>query len=340
MCAPAPCATVSALIRLDFPTFERPANAISTPFIGGSRSPVPAATAKSQSRREQLAAGFDFGSGEGEKHAFPYICSFRLSAGIGGLGLPLLPDECVDPSRQDRSWNAVDVLGFMSSQWQARRAGCCFNSVLSSRKVRVSAASARAARSSSWASIGPSPSRATVASMAGSTRERAGLQARHDRSPPRRSTCGAVAVFSPGAPAAAWWAPGAASFSSGAGAGRREAAPQGPNCGSRRGWRALARDRRTPPRPFPAPDAVAQRAGADAVLGADRIDRPIGVFVVVADSRPRAARRVWHHIFVLDVWRRAKNARTCAHRHAAGTARSIRARRVRRDFSCGRMRVL
>src|SRR5215212_11812698 len=40
---------VSALIRLDLPTFERPANAISTPCIGGSRSAVPAAAANCQS---------------------------------------------------------------------------------------------------------------------------------------------------------------------------------------------------------------------------------------------------------------------------------------------------
>src|SRR6202008_1811096 len=37
---------VSALIRLDLPTLERPANAISTPFIGGSRSAVPAGAGK------------------------------------------------------------------------------------------------------------------------------------------------------------------------------------------------------------------------------------------------------------------------------------------------------
>ena len=45
---------VSPLIRLDLPTFERPANAISTPFIGGSRSAVPAAAANCQSAVNSL----------------------------------------------------------------------------------------------------------------------------------------------------------------------------------------------------------------------------------------------------------------------------------------------
>src|SRR5215472_12304677 len=40
---------VSALIRLDFPTFERPAKAISTPCIGGSAANTPAAALKLQS---------------------------------------------------------------------------------------------------------------------------------------------------------------------------------------------------------------------------------------------------------------------------------------------------
>lgn len=49
-------------------------------------------------------------------------------------------------------------------------AGYCFSSVLSSRKVRVSAASARDACSISRGWTGPAPSRATIASMAGRTR--------------------------------------------------------------------------------------------------------------------------------------------------------------------------
>src|SRR5215213_5474167 len=40
---------VSALIRLDLPTLERPANAISTPRMGGSRSTVPTAALNCQS---------------------------------------------------------------------------------------------------------------------------------------------------------------------------------------------------------------------------------------------------------------------------------------------------
>ena len=45
---------VSALIRLDLPTLERPANAISTPCIGGSRSIVPAAAVNCQSAANSL----------------------------------------------------------------------------------------------------------------------------------------------------------------------------------------------------------------------------------------------------------------------------------------------
>src|SRR5215216_4587399 len=45
---------VSALIRLDLPTLERPANAISTPFIGGSRPIVPTAALNCQSAANSL----------------------------------------------------------------------------------------------------------------------------------------------------------------------------------------------------------------------------------------------------------------------------------------------
>src|SRR5882724_3533069 len=45
---------VSALIRLDLPTFERPAKAISSPCIGGSRSSVPAAAVNCQSAANSL----------------------------------------------------------------------------------------------------------------------------------------------------------------------------------------------------------------------------------------------------------------------------------------------
>src|SRR5882672_1886832 len=44
-----PLRLVSALIRLDLPTLERPATAISTPFIAGSDSNDPAAEANCQS---------------------------------------------------------------------------------------------------------------------------------------------------------------------------------------------------------------------------------------------------------------------------------------------------
>src|SRR5258705_13482660 len=45
---------VSALIRLDLPTLERPAKAISTPRIGGSASTDPAAQANCQSPANSL----------------------------------------------------------------------------------------------------------------------------------------------------------------------------------------------------------------------------------------------------------------------------------------------
>ena len=45
---------VSALIRLDLPTLERPAKAISTPRIGGSASTEPAAQANCQSPANSL----------------------------------------------------------------------------------------------------------------------------------------------------------------------------------------------------------------------------------------------------------------------------------------------
>ena len=52
---------VSALIRLDLPTLERPAKAISTPRILGSDSGEPAAHGEVPRLREQAAAGFDLG---------------------------------------------------------------------------------------------------------------------------------------------------------------------------------------------------------------------------------------------------------------------------------------
>src|SRR5215510_1499822 len=45
---------VSALIRLDLPTLERPAKAISTPCIGGSAAGEPAAQANCQSPANSL----------------------------------------------------------------------------------------------------------------------------------------------------------------------------------------------------------------------------------------------------------------------------------------------
>ena len=55
---------VSALIRLDLPTLERPAKAISVPRIGGSDASEPAAATNCQSAGEQLPAGFDLAAGE------------------------------------------------------------------------------------------------------------------------------------------------------------------------------------------------------------------------------------------------------------------------------------
>ena len=55
---------VSALIRLDLPTLERPANAISVPRIGGSEAGEPAAATKLPVAGEQAPAGLDFAAGE------------------------------------------------------------------------------------------------------------------------------------------------------------------------------------------------------------------------------------------------------------------------------------
>ena len=55
---------VSALIRLDLPTLERPAKAISSPRIGGSTSNVSGGVEELPVAREQLAAGFDLVGGE------------------------------------------------------------------------------------------------------------------------------------------------------------------------------------------------------------------------------------------------------------------------------------
>ena len=62
----------------------------------------------------------------------------------------------------------------------------------------------------------------------------------------------------------------------------------------RAGWRA-------PPPPVPAPHAVAQRAGRNAVLGADVRDRPVGVLVVVADLRPGFGREGWCMVGAFEV---------------------------------------
>ena len=50
---------VSALIRLDLPTLERPAKAISMPCIGGSRCERAGGGGELPVAGEQLAAGFD-----------------------------------------------------------------------------------------------------------------------------------------------------------------------------------------------------------------------------------------------------------------------------------------
>src|SRR5829696_4228453 len=57
---------VSALTRLDLPTFERPAKAISTPFIGGRLSKRLAAQVKPASPANSLRPGSRNGSKAGE----------------------------------------------------------------------------------------------------------------------------------------------------------------------------------------------------------------------------------------------------------------------------------
>src|SRR4051812_2266274 len=56
---------VSALTRLDLPTFERPAKAISTPSIGGSPSTRLAAQMNSASPAKSLRPGSRYGSRAG-----------------------------------------------------------------------------------------------------------------------------------------------------------------------------------------------------------------------------------------------------------------------------------
>ncbi len=54
---------VSALSRLDLPTLERPASAISVPRAAGSEAGEPAAATKRHVAGEQLAAGLDLARG-------------------------------------------------------------------------------------------------------------------------------------------------------------------------------------------------------------------------------------------------------------------------------------
>ena len=123
---------------------------------------------------------------------------------------------------------------------------------------------------------------------------------------------GAAAVAASNGPA------GGASVSVGAALWKNGTAYAARRSAARR--RAFARDRRAPPRPAPAPHAVAQRAGRDAVLGADVLDRPLGVLVVVADLRPGFAGRFavawWSFLTV----RRSANAPTRRAQMLAGAA--------------------
>ena len=56
---------VSALIRLDLPTLERPAKAISVPRIVGSEASEPGGGDELPVAGEQAAAGVDLAAGEG-----------------------------------------------------------------------------------------------------------------------------------------------------------------------------------------------------------------------------------------------------------------------------------
>ena len=190
----------------------------------------------------------------------------------------------------------------------AGRAGCCASSAFNSRKVRISAPSARAVCSSSRGRCGEAASLVSVASIAGSTRATAlsaaararrrvsrdlrplhGVRhaARSPSLPPRSRGEGRfrlgrepksgggldlarVGTSTPPTPLAG--------LGDALGARRRTRAPPAPA--------VPLRDRRAPRRPVPAPPAVAQRCVADAALGADVGDRPLGVLVFVADLRP------------------------------------------------------
>src|SRR6185437_13229264 len=76
---------VSALIRLDFPTLERPANAISTPAAGGSVSYEPAAVRKRHSAANSLRP-------------------LSVSADVNGLA------DMIRPGRCDRDGRQADAL--------------------------------------------------------------------------------------------------------------------------------------------------------------------------------------------------------------------------------------
>src|ERR1700730_14443723 len=62
-----PLRLVSALMRLDLPTFERPTKAISLPLMAGSDAAEPAAPDKAPFGCEQPGPGSHFGGGEGER---------------------------------------------------------------------------------------------------------------------------------------------------------------------------------------------------------------------------------------------------------------------------------
>ena len=121
-----------------------------------------------------------------------------------------------------------------------------------------------------------------------------------------------------------------------------------PRCGQRR--RTFARDRLAPPRPAPAPHTVAQRAGRDAVLGADILDRPLGVLVVVADLRPGDACQSWRYGGALGGCVRSDRGPSRSSPRKQGPRAKIGCPRSRAknagsaagpaaDQSCGRMRL-
>ena len=165
---------VSALIRLDLPTLERPAKAISTPRIGGSEATELAAATKCQSPANSRRPALDLVAGEvGIGHGCPSVmpgpkavhaprrgrvstfcpCSSRhASASSGCVALPAsarLP-RSLDPPRQFVA-ERVHVLRHVVVSQACRGAHCAGPTA---RSARARFASARRARGR------PVPSRA------------------------------------------------------------------------------------------------------------------------------------------------------------------------------------